>query len=221
MKIYLSGKITGDDNYKSKFAAYEEKLKKFGFEVFNPAIMPNMFDYEDFMKLDFLALSFCDAIYLLPDWDKSNGAIREYEEAKRLGLKVFKDIDYLFGETLLKICDDSEKVVKLTIKQGIDYDYCIKLQKLTDFIRFKVYNFQFDKTDEENFLELCESMPQAERDFFFDEFIKEGHMQIECDLDEDLTDCRMRENYHKMIEASKKMSNLAYMNFYSEKRMFA
>ena len=54
----------------------------------------NMFSWEDFMKLDLLALSFCDAICLLPDWAESTGAMREYEEAKKLGLKImFYDFD--------------------------------------------------------------------------------------------------------------------------------
>ena len=94
MKVYLSGKITGDENYKNKFAVVEDGLKREGYEVFNPAIMPNMFSWEDFMKIDLLALSFCDAICLLPDWAESTGAMREYEEAKKLGLKImFYDFD--------------------------------------------------------------------------------------------------------------------------------
>ena len=30
----------------------------------------------------------CDAIYLLNNWERSEGARREYEEAKRLGLRI-------------------------------------------------------------------------------------------------------------------------------------
>lgn len=88
MKIYLSGKITGDENYKAKFNAMTEKLKALGYAVFNPAILPDGFEYEDYMKIDLCALSTCDGIFLLYDWQNSPGAIREYEAAKRLGLKV-------------------------------------------------------------------------------------------------------------------------------------
>lgn len=91
MKVYLSGKITGDPDYKAKFAVIEKKLTEQGYQVFNPAVFPNIFEYEDFMTLDFLALSFCEAIYLLKDWEDSRGAKREYDEALRLGLKVFKE----------------------------------------------------------------------------------------------------------------------------------
>lgn len=34
-----------------------------------------------------------EAILLLPGWEKSSGARAEYEEAKRLGLRVFNDIE--------------------------------------------------------------------------------------------------------------------------------
>jgi len=96
MKIYLSGKITGDENYKNKFITVEKELTNKGYEVFNPAVMPNMFSWEEFMKLDLMVLSFCDAICLLPDWKESRGAVMEYEEAKRLGLNIlFYEFDKL------------------------------------------------------------------------------------------------------------------------------
>lgn len=79
MKIYLSGRITGDDNYKSKFEEYENKLKLFGHEVFNPASFPNMFSWEEFMEIDLKILSLCDAIFLLEDWKESRGAKIERE----------------------------------------------------------------------------------------------------------------------------------------------
>lgn len=31
----------------------------------------------------------CDAVIMVPDWQKSKGAVAEFEEAKRLGLPVF------------------------------------------------------------------------------------------------------------------------------------
>lgn len=63
MKIYLSGKITGDADYKSKFNSMSEKLKALGYAVSNPAVLPDGFDYEDYMKIDLCALSICDVIF--------------------------------------------------------------------------------------------------------------------------------------------------------------
>lgn len=37
MKVYISGKITGDAGYKQKFKTAQNILESAGFEVFNPA----------------------------------------------------------------------------------------------------------------------------------------------------------------------------------------
>lgn len=94
MKIYLSGKITGDKNYRNKFNQMASVLENLGHAVYNPAILPEGFEYEDYMKIDLCALSTCDGIFFLYDWQDSPGAIREYEVAKKLDLKVLtaKDI---------------------------------------------------------------------------------------------------------------------------------
>lgn len=44
---------------------------------------------EEYLKLDLYLLYFCDAIYMLKNWHRSEGAKRELEEAKELGLKIF------------------------------------------------------------------------------------------------------------------------------------
>lgn len=89
--IYLSGKITGDPEFREKFARKAEELTKQGWRVFNPAVHPDMFSWEHFMELDLLALSKCDAIFLLPDWKESRGAKMELDEAKRLGKRIIYD----------------------------------------------------------------------------------------------------------------------------------
>ncbi|MCQ2590525.1 MAG: DUF4406 domain-containing protein [Treponema sp.] len=96
MKIYLSGKITGDKDYKAKFNKLAELLTELGYAVFNPAILPDGFDYEDYMKIDLAALSTCDAVFLMDDWVASPGAIREKNEADRLGLKILRNADIFF-----------------------------------------------------------------------------------------------------------------------------
>lgn len=86
--IYLSGKITGDPDFREKFKKKAEELTKQGWRVYNPAVHPDMFTWEHFMELDLLALSKCDAIYLLDDWKDSRGAKVELAEAKRLGKRI-------------------------------------------------------------------------------------------------------------------------------------
>lgn len=87
-KIYLSGKISGDPNFKEKFAQKAKELTEQGHLVFNPALHPDMFTWEQFMELDLKALANCDSIYLLDDWKDSRGAKIEYDEALRLGKEV-------------------------------------------------------------------------------------------------------------------------------------
>ena len=38
---------------------------------------------------DLEMLSRCDAIYMLTDWDLSEGALQEYEKAKELNLEIY------------------------------------------------------------------------------------------------------------------------------------
>ena len=79
MRVYISGGISGVEDYKKKFADAEQALSLEGHQPFNPTKLdfPNL-DYEEYMKLDFCLLDMCDAIYMLKGWQKSCGANREY-----------------------------------------------------------------------------------------------------------------------------------------------
>ena len=82
MKIYISGAITGTDDYMDRFADAEEKLKKEGHSVINPAAVNSMLPadttYKEYMEMSLTMLDMCDVIYLLKGWEKSCGANREY-----------------------------------------------------------------------------------------------------------------------------------------------
>lgn len=95
MKIYISGKITGDSNYKHKFKVIEEYLIRAGHTVMNPAILPLGFEHEEYMKICKAMVECCDAIYMLIDWQDSKGAKEEYEIAKALGKEfIFEQRGY-------------------------------------------------------------------------------------------------------------------------------
>ena len=51
MKIYISGKIAGDPDYKGKFARAAAQLERLGATVINPATAP-----EGLAKLDYICL---------------------------------------------------------------------------------------------------------------------------------------------------------------------
>ena len=81
MKIYISGAITGTDNYMERFAKAEKELTEQGYSVVNPAKvnaqLPEDTTYEEYMKMCFCMLDMCDSICMLKDWKKSCGANRE------------------------------------------------------------------------------------------------------------------------------------------------
>lgn len=94
MTIYLSGQISGDDNYFLRFLSYELKLKKDypDCEVINPAKVgqtyPKSFTYAQFISHDLMLLDSSDAIAQIPGWKKSTGACIEFGYAVAKGKKV-------------------------------------------------------------------------------------------------------------------------------------
>lgn len=93
-RIYISGPITGIDNYQEKFKAAEEKLLREGYEPVNPASMGkelwNWMRYEEVMELDLCLLGMCSSVYMLKGWEQSKGANREY------GYALAKRMEILF-----------------------------------------------------------------------------------------------------------------------------
>lgn len=91
-KIYISGKISGLDQYEvgRKFELAKIELQKQDYEVISPMDLPHNHgkSWQEFMKEDIAALMTCDCIYALKDWRDSAGAKIEIELAYKLGLDV-------------------------------------------------------------------------------------------------------------------------------------
>lgn len=88
--IYIAGPITGDMNYKAKFAAAEKTLTEQGYGVFNPSVFPTGMEYESYIRICKAAVAEVDAVYMLAGWEGSEGAKIEHNHARALG----KDIKY-------------------------------------------------------------------------------------------------------------------------------
>ena len=93
-KIYISGKITDNPNYKADFEAAELALKIAGFQPVNPAEehLPDGATWADYMRHDLKLLCDCDAIYMLNGWRESAGARIEHKLARDLGMEIIYGI---------------------------------------------------------------------------------------------------------------------------------
>lgn len=82
MRVYLSGPMSSDSDYMSKFTEADQFLRNQGYHVANPAelyrSLPDDITYEELLKLDLQILEMCDTLVQLPGWEKSCGANREY-----------------------------------------------------------------------------------------------------------------------------------------------
>ena len=104
MKVYVAGKVTGEDRDKCryKFGYNATKLREQGHKVINPfAMFEDMrkgFDKEDEMTICFAAITICDAVYMLADWHESEGAKMEHKYALDHGKKIiYQAAEGLYG----------------------------------------------------------------------------------------------------------------------------
>lgn len=100
MRIYISGAITGTKDYLERFEAAENELAAADNQILNPAAvcarLPEL-DYEEYMTVAFTMLSMAEAIYMIPGWQQSKGANREY------GYAIGKGIRIIYGDEVAPV----------------------------------------------------------------------------------------------------------------------
>ena len=112
--VYLSGSITGNENYKTEFACAELFLRQMGYIVINPAELDEIVEgltYEQIMQICYRLIDIADIIFMVSGWQKSKGANAELSYAKSLGKKVMYQDYYA---PFRKVNDDeksSEEIV--------------------------------------------------------------------------------------------------------------
>lgn len=88
-RVYLSGPMTGiaDNNFPA-FTHWAAKLRAAGLEVVSPHEIQEAGTWELCLRADMRELPTCDAIALMPGWERSKGAHLELHVAHRLGMEV-------------------------------------------------------------------------------------------------------------------------------------
>lgn len=92
MKLYISGPITGTDDYMERFAAAQKELEDEGWSVVNPTLvnsdLPEDTEWEDYMRMAVCMLDMCETVYFLDGWKESRGANIEYGYALAKGKDI-------------------------------------------------------------------------------------------------------------------------------------
>jgi hypothetical protein len=89
IKLYLCGRITGDDDYRAKFLDAENRLYEAGYHPVNPAArIPPDTGWNLAMKKALGLMLQCDGVALLDDWMDSKGANIEVDLAIKIGVPI-------------------------------------------------------------------------------------------------------------------------------------
>lgn len=105
MRVYISGKITGTNDYLDRFEIAEVHLILNGIDVINPAktnaTLPRNMRHEEYMHICYAMMDVCDAIMFLNGWEDSKGAKLEYDYAVRCKLPIFFEGEILDENKLI------------------------------------------------------------------------------------------------------------------------
>ena len=93
MKIYIAGKITGNDRYRRQFLNAEIDLciEDISRTILNPADTVARIcglEHHEYIHICKAMIDVCDTVAFLPNWKESKGAVKEHEYAQKMGKKI-------------------------------------------------------------------------------------------------------------------------------------
>lgn len=87
-KIYIAGKITGCEAYKTKFFWCAARFDSNEYIVLNPAELPASMTNSDYMRICFSMIDSADVVYFMKDWKDSKGATLEHQYCEYIGKEI-------------------------------------------------------------------------------------------------------------------------------------
>ena len=137
MVLYLSGAITNDPLYVSKFEFIEIELKRNDRKILNPVSIINYLGINDDNKIKEICLGLIkasDFLININDYIKSNQRDYEIQLAKELGI-IVHTIEYRHNPHNIKILKHYYPTVEFNVKKNTLF-YNDKLSK--DFIMYEI-----------------------------------------------------------------------------------
>nr|WP_072513803.1 DUF4406 domain-containing protein [Ndongobacter massiliensis] len=112
MKVYIAGPMTGIKNYnREAFFEVGERVAELGHTPVHTANMEDGLYYETYIHEGLARLSTCDAMLLLPGYEKSNGVcLHELPYARQNGIHIYETLqDFIDAECIRKTLFDGVK----------------------------------------------------------------------------------------------------------------
>lgn len=86
-KLYISGAITNNPEYKKQFTDKYYELQD-NYIVLHPLMINANLSWKEYMKIDLAMISVCDVVYMMKGWESSRGAKIEHFFAQMNGISI-------------------------------------------------------------------------------------------------------------------------------------
>ena len=97
MIVYLAGPMSGIEGYnRDAFAKAEKELRKLGYKVINPGVLPTDLPKKAYMPICLAMIEAADVVAFLEGSEGSDGAMLEKRYVSYQG-KDFASVDWLLG----------------------------------------------------------------------------------------------------------------------------
>ena len=122
MKIYIAGKISGNEDYRKDFAEAEKRIQEICSDavILNPSVLPEGMTKEEYMRIDFAMIDVADFVVLLDNAEDSEGADLECHYCDYIGKNYYTldefeaimpiDINKVIAETMERLCEAFIKI---------------------------------------------------------------------------------------------------------------